>query len=322
MDLFDFTNEPEQKLTSNSPVFTEVKPVPSKVSAVISHDTNTMPTLLTYAQQEANNVWKAYKYRRDCLRYIGRFASTDDLGFLPVGKITPRYMRTFQNRVEQTTMSPSTVNRHIAAISGLFRYAMEMVDINDMPAMPKYAREQTERVRVFAPEEQRAVVQYFRDTGDSWMADMFILGCLTGMLKSEIIAVGDQGPRAKVIAPDKQSVHLPAGLTKTKTGRKVDLNAKASAALVRRRDCIAKEYSHDIFYNRWWNCKARVAPYDKTFTFHVTRHICASNLANAGKNQKLIGEILGHSSEKTTSKYVHPHDEAKKATMRDFSMEI
>lgn len=59
---------------------------------------------------------------------------------------------------------------------------------------------------------------------------MFIVGCLTGMRKGEIVAVGDQGPRAAIIAPDKQRVHLPVALTKT--GRKVDLNAQASAALV------------------------------------------------------------------------------------------
>ena len=309
MDLFDFTNEAdEQQLTSQPTIVTDHTP-PS-----------IMPTLLTYAQQEANNVWKAYKYRRDCMMYIGRFAAHGDFGYLPMDKITPRHLRTFRKSLETTKMSPSTVNRHIAAISGLFRYAMEMEDIDDMPAMPKYAPEQTERVRVFTPDEQKAVVKYFRDTGDSWMADMFIVGCLTGMRKGEIVAVGDQGPRAAVIAPDKQSVHLPAALTKT--GRKVDLNAQASAALVRLQGCIAEKYTHDIFYDCWWNCKARVAPYDKTFTFHVTRHTCASNLANSGKNQKLIGEILGHSSEKTTAKYVHPHDEAKKAAMSDLSMDI
>ena len=43
-----------------------------------------MPTLLTYAQQEANNVWKAYKYRRDCMLYIGRFAAYEDFGYQDV----------------------------------------------------------------------------------------------------------------------------------------------------------------------------------------------------------------------------------------------
>ena len=222
MDLFDLTKEAdEQQLTSQLTIVTDQTP-PSVT-----------PTLLTYAQQEANNVWKAYKYRRDCMLYIGRFAAYEDFGYLPMDKITPRHLRTFRKSLETTKMSLSSVNRHIAAISGLFRYAMEMEDIDDMPAMPKYAPEQTERVRVFTPDEQKAVVTHLRETGDSWMADMFIVGCLTGMLKGEIVAVGDQGSRAAVIAPDKQSVYLPSPLTKTKTGRKVDLNAQASAAFVR-----------------------------------------------------------------------------------------
>ena len=209
------------------------------------------------------------------MMYIRRFAAYEDFGYLPTNKITPRHVRTICKSLETTKMLPLTINRHIAAIAGLFGCAMEMEDIDDMPAIPKYSPEQTERVRVFTPDEQKAFVTQFRETGHSWMADMFIVGCLTAMRKGEIVAVGDQGPRAAVIAPDKQSVHLPAALTKTKTGR---------------------------YHDRWWNCKAREAPYDKTFTFHVTRHTCASNLANTGKNQKLIGEILGHSSEKTTAK--------------------
>ncbi len=50
MDPFDFTNEAdEQQLTSQPTLVTDHTP----------H--SIMPTLLTYAQQEANNVGKAYK---------------------------------------------------------------------------------------------------------------------------------------------------------------------------------------------------------------------------------------------------------------------
>ena len=65
-----------------------------------------------------------------------------------------------------------------------------------------------------------------------------------------------------------------------------------------------------------------IAQNDKTFTFHVTRHTCASNLANSGKNQQLIGEILGHRSEKTTSKYVHPHDDAKRDATNELLIKL
>ena len=108
--------------------------------------------------------------------------------------------------------------------------------------MPTYTQEQTVRVRVFTPKEQKAVFTHFRETCDNWIADIFIVGCLTGVRKGEIITVGNAGSRAAVIAPDKQSVHLPALLTKSKTGRKVDLNAQASGALVRLRGCIAEKF--------------------------------------------------------------------------------
>ena len=95
---------------------------------------------------------KHTKLRRDCMMYIRRFAAYEDFGYLPPSKITPRHVRTIRKSLETTKMSPLTVNRHIAAIAG-FGCAMEVGDIDDMPAIPKYSPEQTERVHVFTPDE-------------------------------------------------------------------------------------------------------------------------------------------------------------------------
>ena len=63
--------------------------------------------------------------------------------------------------------------------------------------------------------------------------------------------------------------------------------------------------------------KKIIAPNDPHFTFHVTRHTCASELANEdNQNLKLIAEYLGHRSLNTTTKYVHASHGAKKKLLQ------
>ena len=114
-----------------------------------------MPTLLTYAREEANNVLAPL---HDVHRAVCGYG---DCGYLPI-----RTVADIPQVAVVTLDSQSSHRRYL----GLFRYAMEMEKSNVIRALSK-----TERVRVFTPDEQKAVVKHFRDTGDSWMADMFML---------------------------------------------------------------------------------------------------------------------------------------------------
>jgi integrase len=50
-------------------------------------------------------------------------------------------------------------------------------------------------------------------------------------------------------------------------------------------------------------------PYIDKLRLHDLRHTCATNLARAGKDIKLIAQYLGHADVKTTARYIHYQDE-------------
>jgi integrase len=54
-------------------------------------------------------------------------------------------------------------------------------------------------------------------------------------------------------------------------------------------------------------------PHVDKLRLHDLRHTCATNLARAGQDIKLIGQYLGHADVKTTAQYIHSPDEDLKA---------
>ena len=71
-------------------------------------------------------------------------------------------------------------------------------------------------------------------------------------------------------------------------------------------------------YKAIWKAKKIIASKDPHFTFHVTRHTCASEMANEqSENLKIITEYPGHRSLNTTTKYVHASlDEKNESFLR------
>lgn len=54
-------------------------------------------------------------------------------------------------------------------------------------------------------------------------------------------------------------------------------------------------------------------PHVDKLRLHDLRHTCATNLARAGKDIKLIAQYLGHADVKTTARYIHYQDEDLRA---------
>ena len=61
-------------------------------------------------------------------------------------------------------------------------------------------------------------------------------------------------------------------------------------------------------------------PHVDKLRLHDLRHTCATNLARAGKDIKLIAQYLGHADVKTTARYIHYQDEDLRAAARTLSM--
>jgi len=309
-DLFSFqTSDVKPSETTN------VEP------PVVESDT---PTLAAYADKIAHRIWQKDHTRNSAMRAIRLFSEYKDYGKLTLDQIRRKHIYDFiEHIVEARGVTESTGNRYLAAISRVLREANEK-EVVDNPIKLKYASVVSERPRWFSESEEEELVQYLRDLGKDYMAEMVILSCNTGMRKGEILAITHQ---ASELTDDGTWLYLPAEVVKTNEERYIPMNAKAQAAyhkLMANVPCkreanerqkyrkLVECYSHRNFYDVWAKAQRDVGKGDKNFVFHVCRHTAATRLANDVKaNSFQIADILGHKNERTTRRYVH----AKKSSL-------
>ena len=217
-------------------------------------------------------------------------------------------------------LSNGTQNRYCASISIIFKKAEKLGFIE---AYPKFSwkTESAGRPRFFNDDEVKKLDNFFRTDNHYsryfWLKDFLTIGLYTGMRLSEILLLKDGV--AKIMSDEKgdEFIRLPKGKTKNGESRDVPIYYHPDlVAAVHRVVATDFVYNHHIFHKAWRKARRLIAPGDKDFTFHVTRHTCASNLANKqNTNLKVIAEYLGHRSINTTTKYVHASHDAKKQAL-------
>ena len=173
------------------------------------------------------------------------------------------------------------------------------------------------RPRFYSKGEQEQIFEFFRTDKTyskyPWIRYCLTLGLKTGMRLGEIQKL-DTG-QADIVTDDDGDELI--YLDKTKNGDERYIPIMGDVAEAAHRVHKANSFSHHILYKGLWKAKKLIAPDDKHFNFHVTRHTCASEMANEAKeNMKVIAEYLGHRSLNTTTKYVHASLNAKKAAFK------
>jgi integrase len=294
-------------------------------SPVVTKKDDTIPTLAAYTDKIAHRIWRKEHTRNSSLRAVRLFSEHKNYGQLTLAQISRKHIYDFvEHLIDERGISENTGNRYLAAISRVMREANEK-EVVDNPIKLKYASVKSARPRWFSESEQAAMVQYLRDLGKDYMAEMVIMSCNTGMRKSEILAITH--PDAE-LTDDGKWLFLPAEVIKTGEDRYIPMNAKAQAAYHKLLSVteykrkghqpkyrkLIEGYSHRGFYDTWTKLQRDVGKGDANFVFHVCRHTAATRLANDVKaNSFQIADILGHKSERTTRRYVH----AKKSALLD-----
>jgi len=216
----------------------------------------------------------------------------------------------------------TTCNRYVAAISGFFKLAVKYGYI-EAPLKIAQNKELKGRPRYFTEEEISKVNELLDNSRHRYVKHFFTLGLETGMRKGEILSIGlnpddcrDSKKTYGVISKDRSVVHLHH--TKNGYERIVPLNGYANEALLALDDRPRTYYTEKSFYNTWRKARQfAVGSADRNFVFHVTRHTCATSLANDhGVPTALIAKILGHKSITTTERYVHGKPEKLSAIMQ------
>jgi integrase len=133
-----------------------------------------------------------------------------------------------------------------------------------------------------------------------------IIGIQTGMRIGEIRSINE---RTLIIdATGGYSVYLAD--TKNGDSRTVPINDQALRAIRKLGTDVSKNWNSKLFYRGWSHMRRAILNSDKRYTFHTTRHTCATTLANSGEfNDSLVALYLGHRDVSTTRKYIKSQPE-------------
>jgi integrase len=263
-------------------------------------------------------------------------------GDLPAAKITTRQVSAFLRQLDDSGVSPRTVNKHRQLLSAIFNYGRRE-DTHGLPANPVEAttkrREPPPAVLDFyEPEEIEALAQAaaggkhrgsqptdlqpdeiaWRAREDAQDAELFRLAAYTGLRLGELLALRwedvDLDTRRMVV---HRAVSAGVeGPTKSWQARFIPLADPAAEALTRlqaRSDYTSRE--DYVFCSRLGRRldpsavrkrfkRSRDAASLRPLRFHALRHAAGSLIARHA-DAHFVQDFLGHSRITTTERYMH-----------------
>jgi site-specific recombinase XerD len=213
---------------------------------------------------------------------------------------------------EERKMEPASVNRMLAALRSLLRWA-EAEGIAPEIAAPKSLKQVKPPPRWLEPKQQRALVRAAERSGRPRDAHLIKLLLHTGLRVDEAAAleVNDL-----VVRPRSGSLVVRRG--KGRKQRSVPLNAEARAAIVGLLES-APPNAKMILYGQRGPLTVRglqsiLKRYERAtgiadLSPHVLRHCFGKNLADAKTPIQIIADLMGHESLETTRRYIQPGHE-------------
>ena len=193
--------------------------------------------------------------------------------------------------------SNATCNRKLAVTSKLLTYAHKRGYIKSKPDI-EWLKEGAGRVRWFTQDEQDLFCSYLKSGGHHDLIDMVTVACDTGLRKSELKRIN--------VKTDLVGDLLTCEATKNETIRSIPLTKRSKAILMRRGDRPFVHMSDELMRSAWDFGRLKMGlENDKQFTFHMTRHTCASRLVQRGIQIQVVQAWLGHKTIKMTLRYAH-----------------
>lgn len=193
--------------------------------------------------------------------------------------------------------SNGTCNRKLAVISKLLTYAYKRNYIKSKPDI-EWLKEGSGNIRWFTQDEQDLFCNYLKSGGHHDLIDMITVACDTGLRKSELKRIN--------ITTDLKADLLICKATKNELVRSIPLTKRSKAILMRRGDRPFIYMSDEIMRSAWNFGRLKMGlENDKEFTFHMTRHTCASRLVQRGIQIQVVQAWLGHKTIKMTLRYAH-----------------
>lgn len=197
-----------------------------------------------------------------------------------------------------------TINRKLAALSIMLRYAVREGELSVAPKLPK-KREYEGRIRYYSEAEEAHFLDYFRGV-DPEFVDLCTVAADTGCRYEELMKLTprDVGQDGKTITIWVNKGDKPSTLP---------LTPRAQAVIAARvegirdwegifpRRLTSRVISRLI--ERWR--EAAGLPKDDEACFHSWRHTCCSRLVQRGVSLATVQRWMRHKDIKTTMRYAH-----------------
>lgn len=226
----------------------------------------------------------------------------DLLGDILVTEVDTKKVRDVQTSLCSTLKSDTTVNRYMSAFRTVIRHAADSYGFT----APKFtlSKESRGRVRIYTPEEEQLILEWFLKSNTPEMADITRVLLDTGFRLSECLNIGKRNVASKLIS----EVHferntISSWLNKAALARTIPLTTRAYGIL-KRRGFTPFTLNKSQFNHRWADMREALG-LDSECVAHVCRHTCASKLLAAGKGLLVVRDWLGHKDIKTTMIYSH-----------------
>lgn len=211
--------------------------------------------------------------------------------------------------------SDATINRKLAALSVLFR---EAVDLDYIPKKPKVGitKERNHRKRYFKPEEERAMLDWCDKMGDEDLRDYIVYSIDTGFRQGEVLK---QTP-GHIEGHDMWALN-----TKNYEDRLIPLTDRAYEVAQRRGKFLGKDerlfaFDAQFIRDRWRQMQTALGHAEDTeYLPHTLRHTFVTRLLQSGTDIKTAQTLAGHKNITTTQGYAHTSTEFQKLAIQRLS---
>lgn len=283
-----------------------------------------VPTLAVMLHARLDQHWQHMAYGKTMKFTVRKLAR--EVGSKPVTEVNEKWLRELANGWIKGGLAVSTVNRHMNAIKGVLKVAVEDKLIAALPRFPSFSEARLVRERYMLDHEEAAILSWLARMQDDdvaaarweweWLHNLVVFLTDTGFRFSE----------AFVFTLVDGKADLAHGVTKNTIGRRIPLTRRALAAA---QYLLGHSHTADLYRlgltkpkGPWdWvsyrldqclkalRINTKDTPRRARLTLHCLRHTCASRML-AGRNGRpgvnivIVSKWLGHSSIKVTMRYL------------------
>lgn len=281
---------------------------------------------LYWLQHAQHTKWADSTVKIHCrhlIRLLGKDTPFDQINDAVVAKYIAarRGENIAHNNHKKKLVSPSTINREVATLSGMQTKIKEWgYRVGEISFKRHKMKEPASRTRWLSNDEAIALIKAIDKT---YLRHAVMIALYTGMRKDNILSLKrEQIDLTNMQITVQLKSQLPGGkphivpiidglleMLVNELGMK---QGQTGYLLCHQRgENIGKPY-RDVRMGFNAACKrAKI----KNMRFHDLRHTCASWLVQRGVPIQVVKEILGHANIQTTMRYAHLQDDAKSRAM-------